>query len=85
MKALLLATLLIALPAHAKQTDHEVTVAMFDDAYAACREGLDHEGNVITDQELRDIACNTAHVLSLLMIAQGYCWSQERLEWKRCA
>ncbi len=84
MLALLIAAHLTMVSQHMRATDHEVTIAMFDDAYAACREGLDHEGNVITDQTARDRACNTAHVLSVLMIEQGYCWNQETLDWKRC-
>jgi hypothetical protein len=83
LKTLLLVALLAAAPAYAEQSDHEIALQMFDDAYAACVDRLDHEGNPVTERGWYE-ACKTADVLTTLFIEQGYCWTEANREWKRC-
>jgi len=66
MKTLLIAAMLIATPALAVETE------ALDDAVYSCKSGENHDGDKISDDDVR-VACLKAIDLLYQLSEQGYC------------
>lgn len=81
MKFLLLTALLMSPPAMA--FDRDAAIANYNEAWFACDEGQNHDGEPISEDAIKSACLDTVRLVTELK-AEGYCLVRTNGEWVRC-